>query len=63
MTARLEQYWLSLRMKKLDVSGMQYINVSLTGHESNLSTLTDALDLYTELKGHGKDHLFHRLTN
>jgi len=63
MTARLEEYWLSLRMKKLDVPGMQHINVSLTGHESNQPTLTDALDLYLELKGHGKDHLFHNLTN
>lgn len=62
LTARLEEYWLSLRIKKFDIPGMQLINISGSGHESDLPTLTIGLELYLQLKGAGKNRLFHSLT-
>ena len=46
LTARLEEYWLSFRMKKFDIPGMQLINISGSGRESELPTLTVGLELY-----------------
>lgn len=62
MTARLEEYWLSLRMKKMDVPGIQLINISTGGQESDLPTISAGYELYQQLKGAEKDHLFYALT-
>ena len=58
-TQRLDDYWLGLRLQKMDIPA---INLLRTG--SNLTNddfmLTDALDLYLKLKGIDKDKTFIR---
>jgi integrase len=59
ITQRLDDYWLGLRLQKLDIPA---INLLRTGSNStnNEFTLTDALDLYLKLKGIDKDKTFIR---
>ncbi|MDA9314249.1 tyrosine-type recombinase/integrase [Alphaproteobacteria bacterium] len=62
ITQRLDDYWLGLRLQKLDIPA---INLLRTGSNStnNEFTLTDALDLYLKLKGIDKDKTFIRTAN
>jgi len=59
ITQRLEDYWLGLRLQKMDIPA---INLLRTGSNpsNNDYMLTDALDLYLQLKGIDKDKTFIR---
>ena len=59
ITQRLDDYWLGLRLQKMDIPA---INLLRRGSNStnNDYMLTDALDLYLKLKGTNKDKTFIR---
>ena len=58
---RLEDYWLSLRLSKLDVPALHLLrDKPLSASASSCETLSEALELYLRLKGVGKDKVFHR---
>ena len=53
---RLEDYWLSLRLSKLDVPALHLLrDKPLSASASSCETLSEALELYLRLKGVGKD--------
>ena len=59
ISQRLDDYWLGLRLQKLDIPAIHLTKQ----HESNTSVspaLSDACDLYLRLKGIGKDKVFKR---
>ena len=58
---RLEDYWLSLRLVKIDIPALHMLRDGpLTHSQSSCETLSEALRLYLRLKGIGKDKTFHR---
>ena len=57
--AKLEDYWLKLRIKDLDVPASHLLNESLSV-TSGMPTIEDALNLYLDLKGVGRGELFFR---
>ena len=58
---RLEDYWLSLRLSKLDIPALHLVKERPTiGSQSSCETLSEALVLYLRLKGVGRDKTFHR---
>ena len=58
---RLEDYWLSLRLSKIDVPAIHLLRDKPVGASvSSCKTLSEALELYLRLKGIGKDKVFHR---
>ena len=58
---RLEDYWLSLRLSKLDIPALHLLrDKPLSTSPSSSIHLTEALGLYLRLKGVGKDKVFHR---
>ena len=58
---RLEDYWLSLRLSKIDIPALHLVrDKRLLPSQSSCACLTEALDLYLRLKGIGKDKTFHR---
>ena len=58
---RLEDYWLSLRLSKIDVPGLHLLREKpVSASVSSCETLSEALELYLRLKGVGKDKVFHR---
>ena len=58
---RLEDYWLSLRLSKLDIPALHLLrDKPLSLSTSSSMTLSDALELYLRLKGNNKDKVFHR---
>ena len=58
---RLEDYWLSLRLSKIDVPALHLLrDKSVSASVSSCETLSEALELYLRLKGVGKDKVFHR---
>jgi integrase len=58
---RLEDYWLSLRLSKIDIPGLHLLrDKPLSASVSSCETLSEALELYLRLKGVGKDKVFHR---
>ena len=59
ITQRLDDYWLGLRLQKIDIPA---INLLRTGSNPNSNDymLTHALDLYLKLKGIDKDKTFIR---
>ena len=58
---RLEDYWLSLRLSKLDIPALHLVrDRPLSPSQSSCMHLTEALELYLRLKGVGKDKVFHR---
>ena len=57
---RLEDYWLGLRLQKMDIPAIHLVMPDATANESNAPLLSDALDLYLKLKGVGKDKVFIR---
>ena len=59
ISQRLDDYWLGLRLQKLDIPAIHLTKQN----ESNTSVspaLSDACDLYLRLKGIGKDKVFKR---
>ena len=57
---RLEDYWLGLRLQKMDIPAIHLVMPDAAANESNAPLLSDALDLYLKLKGVGKDKVFIR---
>ena len=58
---RLEDYWLSLRLSKLDIPALHLLrDEPLSASTSSSMTLSEALELYLRLKGSNKDKVFHR---
>ena len=57
--AKLEDYWLRLRIKDLDVPASHLLNESLSV-TAGMPTIEDALNLYLDLKGVGRGELFFR---
>ena len=57
---RLEDYWLGLRIQKMDIPAIHLVRSGAAADESNIPTLSDALELYLKLKGVGKDKVFIR---
>ena len=58
---RLEDYWLSLRLAKIDIPALHLVrDKPLIPSQSSCMTLTEALDLYVRLKGVNKDKIFRR---
>ena len=59
ITQRLDDYWLGLRLQKMDIPAINLIRTS-SNSTNNDYMLTDALDLYLKLKGIDKDKTFIR---
>ena len=55
----LEDYWLNLRIKDLDVPASHLLNESLSV-TAGMPTIEDALNLYLDLKNVGRGELFFR---
>jgi hypothetical protein len=58
---RLEDYWLSLRLSKLDIPGRYLLRDKPASNSvSSYEALSEALELYVRLKGIGEDKTFYR---
>ena len=56
---RLEDYWLSLRLSKLDIPGLHLLrDKPVSASVSSCETLSEALELYLRLKGVGRIRSF-----
>ena len=61
ISQRLEDYWISLRLSKLDIPALHLLrDKPLTPSTSSSMTLSEALQLYLRLKGANKDKVFQR---
>ena len=59
---RLDDYWLGLRLQKMDIPAIHLVSSNEVSDDSSL-IITDALHLYLRLKGEGKDKTFIRTAN
>ncbi|WP_420546838.1 DUF6538 domain-containing protein [Curvivirga sp.] len=59
---KLEAYWLSIRMQKMDFLLPTQSTTTHHLQSSNTPLLTEAKDTYIRLKGHGKGQVFQRTT-
>ena len=59
---RLEDYWLGIRLQKMDIPKIHLIKANDNVYDSS-PLISDALDLYLRLKGEGKDKTFIRTAN
>lgn len=57
-SAKLEQYWLSLRLQNIEIPASQLVNSNGSVGASKLLTIIEARDLYFEVKGKGRPKLF-----
>ena len=60
---RLDDYWLGLRLQKIDIPAISVLKIDGLSDSDNSPTLSDALSLYLSLKGAGKDKVFVRTAN
>ena len=58
LSARLEDYWLGLRLQRADVPAAHLLVIPSEQLDSNLPTIEDALELYLTVKGQSKGKLF-----
>ena len=59
LSAKLDDYWLGLRLKQIDVPASHLLVSGATINlESNLPTIDEALETYLNIKGRGKSDLF-----
>ena len=59
LSAKLDDYWLGLRLKQVDVPASHLLVSGATVNlESNLPTIDEALETYLRIKGRGKSNLF-----
>ena len=59
LSAKLDDYWLGLRLKQIDVPASHLLVSGATVYlESNLPTIDEALETYLNVKGRGKSDLF-----
>ena len=54
---RLEDYWLGIRLQKMDIPAIHLVK-SDDGINDSSPVISDALDLYLRLKGKDKDKTF-----
>ena len=59
---RLEDYWLGIRLQKMDIPAIHLVK-SENKSDDSTPILSNALDLYLRLKGKGKDKTFVRTAN
>ena len=59
---RLDDYWLGLRLQKMDIPSIHLVNFN-EELDDDTPDVSDALDLYLRLKGDGKDKTFIRTAN
>ena len=59
---RLEDYWLGIRLQKMDIPAIHLVKANDNIDDSS-PLISDALDLYLKLKGEGKDKVFIRTAN
>ena len=59
---RLDDYWLGLRLQKMDIPAIHLVSSNEDLDDSS-PNITDALDLYLRLKGQSKDKTFIRTAN
>ena len=59
---RLDDYWLGLRLQKMDIPSIHLVS-SNEELDDDTPDVSDALDLYLKLKGEGKDKTFIRTAN
>ncbi len=60
MALKLEDYWMTLRLTQLDIPGLHLIRSSPASSNPSSKTLSDALEVYVELKGRNKGTVFKR---
>ena len=58
LSARLEDYWLGLRLQRADVPAAHLLVIPRKQLDSKLPTIEDALELYLAVKGQSKGKLF-----
>ncbi|MBT3532090.1 MAG: tyrosine-type recombinase/integrase [Gammaproteobacteria bacterium] len=63
LTSRLEEYWLNLRVKMVQIPAAHLLTNVGRYSSSNLPDIRVALDEYLRLKGEGRDKYFYALTN
>ena len=59
---RLDDYWLGLRLQKMDIPAIHLVSSNEDLDDSS-PLISDSLDLYLRLKGEGKDKIFVRAAN
>ena len=57
---KLDDYWLGLRLQKLDIPQILIAKDKVNSQKDHNPTLNQALDLYLKLKGQGRDRVFFR---
>jgi len=60
ISQRLEDYWLGLRLQKMDIPAISLVRTSDVGTDYVGASISDALELYLRLKGKTKDAVFTR---
>ena len=60
---RLDNYWLGLRLQKIDIPAISVLKTNGLSDSDKSPTLSDALSLYLSLKGACKDKVFVRTAN
>ena len=58
LSARLEDYWLGLRLQRADVPAAHLLVIPREQLDSKLPTIEDALEVYLAVKGQAKGKLF-----
>ena len=59
---RLEDYWLGIRLQKMDIPAIHLVK-SENKKDDSSPLISDALELYLRLKGEGKGKTFIRTAN
>ena len=62
ITQRLDDYWMGVRLQKLDIPKLSVIP-DWTDRVDNAPTLSEAVEFYLELKGYGRSKTFFRGAN
>ena len=62
VVAKLEDYWLGLRLKKQEVPAAHLLLNGAAANDSGLLTIEDALELYLAVTGKGKQKQFFTTT-
>ena len=62
ITQRLDDYWMGVRLQKLDIPKLSVIP-DWKDRVDNAPTLSEAVEFYLELKGHGRSKTFFRGAN
>ena len=57
LSSRLDDYWLGIRLQKMDIPAIHLVKANDNVDDSS-PLISDALDLYLKLKGEGKDKTF-----